>query len=102
MEPSLLSLSGFLITFVIDLINRKIADSDVRRAVAYGFALGWGVLMNIIEHNANYSGMTLLGIVTSMLVSATAVLGMSQISFIPWENSDLRDKMQLNAKTVDK
>lgn len=106
-DPTLLTLSGFLVTFIIDLFNRYIKNTDMRRLAAYLFCIIWGTAINIVEHNANYFGMSLLEIVTSLLVTIGATVGFSQLTYkgipgtdINWEDSKLRENLQLNAKTL--
>lgn len=107
MDGSLLTLSGFLVTFIIDIINRRIKDSDIRRIVAILFCVFWGSMINVIEHNGSYLGLTLLEIATSFLVTIGAVYGFSQITYkgipgteINWEDSKIREDLSLNAKKV--
>lgn len=103
MQPSILTLSGFLVTFFIDMVNSKIKDSDTRRIVSYLFCIMWGTAINFVEHNGfmGYQGLTLVDIVTSVLVTIGAVIGFSQVTYkaTGWENSDLRSDLGLNAKT---
>ncbi len=105
-DQSLLNLAGLLLPFFIDLINKKVKDSDTRRIVSMVFCSVVGIFINFVNVSGDYTGVSWSQIIISFAVTITSVMGMSQLVYkgIPgtdlnWEQSDLRDEAGLNAKT---
>lgn len=85
---------GFILPAVIDLLNRKITDTDIRFWVAAVFCALVGVGVNYVA-NGNH-----LGTLDSIFTSIMMIFGEAQLSYKGiWENSKVRSTIGLNAKT---
>lgn len=83
-------LIGFLLPPLIDMVNRKIGDSDARFWVSV-------LLCGIVGVGVNYldNGM-MFGPIDEIAKSIMAVFGISQLVYHGgWKNSNVRDKMNL-------
>jgi len=88
----LLNLIGFLLPPVIDLINRKVSDSDVRFWISISICMLVGVAFEYISN-----GMVFIG-VDPTISSIFEMIGIAQISYKAlWENNGLRTKLNLKA-----
>jgi len=86
---------------MIDLINRKITDSDVRFWVSAGICFAVGGAFNWLQ--TGYVFATPMDAFTSITGSAMQVFGWAQLSYkAAWENravlGEFRDDIGLNAK----
>lgn len=89
---------GLLLPVVIDLVNRKVADTDVRFWVSVGFCAVVGVGFNWLETQFAF-GTPMLAF-DSVTKSVMMVFGLAQLSYNGvWKKLEIRDKMGLNAKT---
>ncbi len=105
-NQSLLNLVGLILPPFIDIINRRIKDSDTRRVVSILICVVCGVLVNLINANGNYAGLSWSGIILGFFTTITSVLGAAQLTYkglpgtnLNYEDSDLRSDAGLNAKT---
>lgn len=92
-----MQLLGFLLPPLIDLLNRKITDSDARFWVSIVVCALIGVGLDIMQVNGlgNYTGMTLLEIFERMATSTMTVFGIAQLSYHGfYKNSQLRTDIQ--------
>ena len=88
----LFSLIGFLLPPLIDLINRKVGDSDARFWIAIGICLVVGVGFEYISN-----GMAFIGIEPTVS-SMFEMIGIAQLSYKAlWEDNKLRTKLDLKA-----
>lgn len=96
----MINLLGFLLPALIDMFNRRIKDSDVRFWVSVFVCIFFGAFVVFVEMQAK-AGLSLTVIVEMIAVKAMAMFGMAQLSYKKvWENSDLRDQLGLNSKTL--
>lgn len=89
---------GAILPLFIDLINRKVPNSTYRYYIALGISLFVGFLTSLTEITGlDYSS------AEAVLVAGGIVFTAAQTSYKAyWENSDKREKLNLNAKTVNK
>lgn len=100
---------GYFITPLIDLINTRISDSNVRQLVALIIASLFGTLFSLLETSL-WEGLTFLQIVGSIGVYSLATAEASHIAYkglpavkLPgWENSKAREELGLDATTSGK
>lgn len=79
----LTSLVGFILPPLIDLINKRVADSKVRFLVSVSVCLGIGVLQNLSSLKA--------GDVSELLSSFAVIFTTAQLTYkLYWEKSDFR------------
>lgn len=91
----MLQLIGFLLPAVIDLINRKIADTDVRFWFSVGVCAGTGVALNYITGGFHF------GTIEAISKDILMIIGEAQLAYKGlWENLPLRNQLGLNAKTI--
>jgi len=91
---------GFLLPALIDMFNRRIKDSDVRFWVSVLTCIAVGVGLVVLETNV-FFGLTAIEVVELVAVKSMAMFGMAQLTYKKlWENSDVRDSLGLNAKTL--
>ena len=91
---------GFLLPAFIDMLNRRIQDSDIRFWVSVLVCVVVGVGLVVLETNM-FSGLTAIAIAELIAVKSMAMFGMAQLTYKKlWENSDIRDDLGLNAKTL--
>lgn len=94
----MLNLVGFLLPALIDLINRKIDDSDVRFWVSVLVCVLVGSLIATLDTNG-FESLGLREILESIAVHAMAMFGEAQLVYKKaWEDSDVRVNLGLNAK----
>lgn len=87
-----LGLVGFILPAAIDLINRKIADSDIRFWVSVLFAGGIGALVYFVQTGGAFTG------IDDLSNQILAMIGEAQISYHAlWGDSKLRALLGLNA-----
>ena len=92
-----MELLGFLLPAFIDLINRKIDDSDVRFWVSVLICALAGALLNYIDTLFVFE--TLKAGFISVSESIMIVFGIAQLSYKAlWENSTLRETLNLKAE----
>lgn len=83
-------LIGFILPPFIDLINRKIQDSDLR----FWVSLGACAVVGVVVFWASGLSWTVEGVINSILW----VFALAQISYKGlWENSEVRDSLSLKA-----
>lgn len=91
----MLKLIAILLPAIIDLINRKINDSDLRFWISVGVCSVFGVLISFAGNNFVFAG------IDAVSESILAVFGLAQLSYkVLWENSDIREKLQLDATRI--
>lgn len=96
----MLNFIGFLLPPLIDLINRKIKDTDVRFWVSVLVCLIVGFFVSFLN-TALFDSMTILEIVEAVAVQTMATFGMAQLTYkAAWEDSETRDDLKLNAKKI--
>lgn len=84
---------GILLPAVIDLINRKISNTDIRFWVSFAFCSVVGVLLNY--YITDGTGFTT---VDSAIADIFVTFGLAQFSYKGlWENSKVRNTLQLDA-----
>lgn len=85
---------ALLLPVLIDLVNRKIADSDVRFWISVGFCAVVGVGFNWLETQFAFgSPMFAFDSVTKTIM---VVFGLAQLSYNGvWKNLPVRDKLGL-------
>lgn len=96
-----MELLGMLLPVLIDLINRKIADSDVRFWVSVGICAAVGAFLNFLE--TSFAFPDLKAAFSSVAGSIGVVFTMAQVSYKGiWSNTSIlgefRNEMGLNAK----
>lgn len=97
----MIELLGFLVPPLIDLINRKITNSDKRFWVSVVFCFILGIILNFIEMNgvSGYMGKTIGEIIESISKSGMVVFGLAQLSYrAVWDKAEMRNNLDLNAK----
>ena len=88
-----LGLIGFILPAVIDLINRKIADSDVRFWVSMLFCAVTGTIVYFVTTGGAFTSFNDLS--DQILI----IIVQAQLSYQAlWSESTLRAKLHLNAK----
>lgn len=93
-----MELLGIFLPIIIDLINRKIADSDLRFWVSVGICAVVGIFLNFL--NTSFHFETALIAFESISSSVMIVFGLAQLSYNAlWSKSGIRDALTLNAKT---
>jgi hypothetical protein len=93
----LFSLIGFLLPPLIDLINRKVGDSDARFWISVSICMLVGVGFEYISN-----GMAFLG-VEPTVSSIFEMIGIAQISYKAlWEGNPIRVKLDLKATDTPK
>lgn len=99
-KEQMLNLIGFLLPAMIDLINRRIKDTDIRFWVSVLICVLVGSVLGTLESNG-FEGLSLTEVAELLAVKSMAMFGMAQLSYKKvWENSILRDDLSLNAKTL--
>lgn len=97
-------LLGFVLPPFIDLINRKVKDSDLRFWVAVFSCILLASIMATVESNG-FKMFTLVEILDMIAMKSMMFFGMSQLTYKKlWENSDIRSNnpiINLNAKTLN-
>lgn len=89
---------SLLLPIVIDLINRKVPDTDARFWIAVGVCSLVGTGFNWLETQFIFA--TPMFAFDSVTKSIMVAFGLAQLSYkAVWENLDVRNKMGLNAKT---
>jgi O-antigen/teichoic acid export membrane protein len=97
-QENMLNLIGFILPALIDLINRKIKDTDLRYWVSILVCMVVAVPIGGLQSNW-YMGISANEIVEIWAVQSLALFGMSQIAYKQvWEDSDVRVDLGLNAK----
>jgi hypothetical protein len=96
----MLKLIAIVLPILIDLINRKVKDTDARFWISAGVCMIFGIVINFIETNG-FSGIpTVLDLVNGISNSVIIVFGLAQLSYKAiWEQSDIRKDIGLNSKT---
>ena len=90
-------LSGLLLPVVIDLINRKVKNSDLRFWVSVLLCGVVGVVLNFIQTEFRFDSVQLGA--DSIAMSVMATFGLAQLSYKGlWEQSSLRKRLTLKAK----
>lgn len=95
-----MNLIGFLLPPLIDLVNRKIVDQDLRFWFSVFVCSLVGVGVNYIESNgfAGYSDLTLMEVAESLSASAMVMFGVAQLGYKAiWEKSTVREDLGLKA-----
>lgn len=88
-----LGLIGFILPAVIDLINRKIADSDIRFWVSMMFCIVTGTIVYFVTTGGTFTG------IDDLADQILIIIGQAQLSYQAlWSDSNLRAKLHLNAK----
>lgn len=92
-----MELIGVLLPVVIDLLNRKVANSDMRFWISVGICTAIGAFLNYLQTQFVFSD--LMTGFQSVTASTMTVFGLAQLSYKAiWEKSEARDKMGLDAK----
>ena len=87
-----MELIGLLLPILIDLINRKINDSDLRFWVSVGICAIVGIFLNWIA--TSFSFTSAMEAFNSLTSSVMEVFGLAQLSYKAlWENSKARGKV---------
>lgn len=90
----MIELIGLLLPPFIDIINRKIKDSDVRFVISVIFCSIVGLVLNFLT-NGNHFGDQ-----TSIAKSILTVFGSAQLSFkMVWDDSRARGAILKNSGT---
>lgn len=88
---------GFLLPPVIDLINRKVGDSDKRFWLSVLVCSLVGIGLYWLE--TGFVAETRMAIFEGLTKAILAVFGMAQISYkAVWENSPVREGLGMNAE----
>lgn len=87
----MLRLIGFLLPPLIDLINRKIKDQDLRFWISVGVCVVMGTILEYTGHNFYFVG------IDSWVTSMFAVFGIAQVSYKFWDKSNIRKNLDLNS-----
>jgi hypothetical protein len=84
----MMELIGLLLPPLIDLINRKILDEDVRFWISVGICVVFGIVIHMLQHGYNFSNQD------EVVKSILTVFGLAQISFNGyWKKSTIRETM---------
>jgi high-affinity Fe2+/Pb2+ permease len=84
----MLELIGLLLPPFIDIINRRVKDSDVRFVISIVVCVLIGLLLNFVENGSH------LGNQNAIATSILTVFGASQLTYKGiWENSKARAAM---------
>lgn len=96
-----MELLGFLLLPIIDMVNRRIKDSDVRFLISIVICGLVGVGLNWIQTQFTFG--TPLQAFESISKSVMVVFGMAQLAYRGiWEKSDLREDLGLDATKLKK
>ena len=88
----MLNLIGFLLPPLIDLINRKVLNKDVRFWISVLICGTVGVVLNYVTNSGE------LGSIESIIDSMFLIFGMAQLSYkAVWENNSKRVNLGLRA-----
>lgn len=91
----MIKLIGILLPAFIDLINRKVADSDARFWIATGICVGVGAGVNYVQTLFVFPSLILAA--DSISESILATFGLAQLSYkLLWENSAIRERLGLD------
>lgn len=92
-----MELLGILLPIVIDLFNRKIADSDLRFWVSVFICALVGTGLNFLETQFVFASAKLA--FDSLSSSILVVFGLAQLSYKGlWENSKVRNVLGMNGQ----
>lgn len=92
-----MELIGILLPLGIDLVNRKIKDSDVRFWVSVAICAVVGILINWLQTSFAFANP--MAAFDSVSKSILAVFGLAQISYkAVWENAPIREGLDMKAK----
>lgn len=84
---------ALLLPVLIDFINRKVADSDLRLAVSVFVCVIFGTLVNYLE--TNFAFVSPMIAFESITTSIMMVFGLAQLSFKTiWEKTDAHRKLK--------
>jgi hypothetical protein len=93
----MLNLLGLLLPPLIDLINRRIKDSDARFWISVGICAVVGTLITLVSSNL-FAGLSISGAVEVTAMNIISVFGMAQLSYGGvWKSSEARKKLDLDA-----
>lgn len=96
----MIQLIGLLLPVLIDLVNRKQSDKDIRFWTSVAICSGIGIATHFITVNgfSGYEGMTMLEVADALSQSAMVMFGLAQLSYKGiWENSGTRNELGLKA-----
>lgn len=92
---AIMELLGVLLPLIIDLVSRRVSNSDVRFWISVGICAVVGAFINWITTEFHFSNPQLA--FDSISKSILSVFGIAQLSYKAiWENSDLRSTMGLD------
>ena len=93
----ILTLFTFLLPPLIDLINRKIYDTDIRFWISVLVCMGVGTIIEFVQNGFGFVGADPL--ISQMLET----FALAQLSYKGvWEDHSLRQKLGLKATTAPK
>lgn len=96
-----MELLGFLLPPILDIINRRVKDSDTRWGITVALCALVGIGLNVLQHNGVYDTTNWMAVASSLATSVVAVFGSAQITYKKlWENSDVREALNLDAKKI--
>jgi len=96
----MITLIGFLLPPIIDVINRFIKDSSLRFLVSVLICGVIGLSLNYITTDGFKTYVTMMDYADGISSAIIQVFGWAQLSYkAVWENMPVRDNLKLNAKT---
>lgn len=95
-----MELISILLPALIDLVNKRIANSDVRFWVSVAICAVFGAFLNFLDTGFKFATPQLA--FESLTASVMTVFGIAQLSYKAlWEKSEMRENLGLKAN-VDK
>lgn len=90
-----MELIGLLLPVLIDLINRKIADTDIRFWVSVAVCAVVGLLVSFLETGFVFASN--MEAFQSVTASIMIVFGLAQLAYKGlWEKSTVRERLELD------